>query len=414
MIWIFIKEALIMAWQSLRSNKLRTILTISGITIGIFSIIAVFTVIDSIKNQINTSIESLGSNTLFVQKWPWAFDADYPWWKYISRPNPSYREYIYLKNNSETIEDIAYAASTQEKASTPLLTKSDQYISGITLSYPNFFPFKIKEGRMFTANEAEQGYPVCIIGYQTALNYFGNTDAIGQTIKVGSQKLTVIGVLEKEGENILGGSGDELIFLPVLFLRNYIKLDSDAANPNIILKPKAEYSQEDAKNEIRILLRQYRKLPPKKEDDFSINTSTMLSIGVQGLFTSLSIGGWIIGGFALLVGGFGIANIMFVSVKERTQQIGIQKALGAKRRFILLQFMIESVFLSIIGGIIGLILVLILSLVLQLLVKFSFPLTFSNIILGIMIAMVVGFLAGIIPALQASKLDPVDAMRKNA
>lgn len=414
MIWIFIKEALIMAWQSLRSNKLRTILTISGITIGIFSIIAVFTVIDSIKNQINTSIESLGSNTIFVQKWPWVFDADFPWWKYISRPNPSYREYIFLQNNAKTIQDIAYIASTQEKASTPLLTKSDQYISGITLSYSNFFPFKIIEGRMFTANETEQSQAVCIIGYQTALNYFGSTKVAGQTIKVGSHKLTVVGVLEKEGENMLGGSGDELIFVPVLFLRNFVKLDSDNANPNIILKPKNTFSQEDTKNEIRLLLRQFRKLPPKKEDNFSINTSTMLTIGVQGLFTSLSIGGWIIGGFALLVGGFGIANIMFVSVRERTQQIGIQKALGAKRRFILLQFMIESVFLSIIGGIIGLILVLILSLLLQFLIKFSFPLTFANIIMGILIAMIVGFLAGIIPALQASKLDPVDAMRKNA
>jgi len=290
----------------------------------------------------------------------------------------------------------------------------DQYLSGITLSYSDFFPFKIKEGRMFTTNEEDQGDAVCIIGYQTAINYFGNTEAIGQTIKVGSHKLTVIGVLEKEGENMLGGSGDELIFVPVLFLRNYVKLDSDQANPNILLKPKSQYTQEDAKNEIRILLRQYRKLPPKKEDDFSINTSTMITIGVQGLFRSLSIGGWIIGGFALLVGGFGIANIMFVSVKERTQQIGIQKALGAKRKFILLQFIIESVFLSIMGGIIGLILVLILSLFLQFLIKFSFPLTFANIVMGILIATIVGFLAGIIPALQASKLDPVEAMRRNA
>ena len=414
MIWIFIKEALIMAWQSLRSNKLRTILTISGITIGIFSIIAVFTVIDSIKNQINTSIESLGSNTIFVQKWPWVFDADFPWWKYISRPNPSYREYLFLQNNAKTIEEIAYLASTQQKASTPLLTKTDQYLSGITLSYPDFLPFNIKEGRMFTTNETERGEAVCIIGYQTAIDYFGNEKVVGQAIKVGSQKLTVIGILEKEGENMLGGSGDELIFVPVLFLRNFIKLDSDQANPNILLKPKSDYTREDAKNEIRILMRQYRKLSPKKEDDFSINTSTMLTIGVQGLFRSLSIGGWIIGGFALLVGGFGIANIMFVSVKERTQQIGIQKALGAKRKFILLQFIIESVFLSIMGGIIGLILVLILSLFLQFLIKFSFPLTFANIVMGILIATIVGFLAGIIPALQASKLDPVEAMRRNA
>ena len=230
MIWIFIKEALIMAWQSLKSNKLRTILTISGITIGIFSIIAVFTVIDSIKNQINTSIESLGSNTIFVQKWPWVFDADFPWWKYISRPNPSYREYLFLQNNAETIEEIAYLASTQQKASTPLLTKSDQYLSGITLSYPDFLPFNIKEGRMFTTNETEQGEAVCIIGYQTAIDYFGNEKAVGQAIKVGSQKLTVVGVLEKEGENMLGGSGDELIFVPVLFLRNFIKLDSNELN----------------------------------------------------------------------------------------------------------------------------------------------------------------------------------------
>ncbi|HHW59674.1 MAG: ABC transporter permease [Bacteroidales bacterium] len=413
MIWIFIKEAIAMAWHSLKSNKLRTILTISGITIGIFSIIAVLTVIDSIKNQVNTSIASLGSDALFIQKWPWSFDADMPWWKYVSRPNTSYREYLFLKNYSETIGDITYTALLNTKTSSHNITKSNQSIIGITTSYANFFPFIIKEGRMFTLEEVEQGSSVCILGYEAAINYFGTTKIIGQTIKIGSQKLNIVGVLEKEGENILAGSNDKLIFVPVLFLRNFIKLDSDEANPYISVKPKPNYTQEDLKNEVRFLLRQYRRLPPKKEDDFTINTATMLTQSVEGIFKSMTLGGWIIGGFALLVGGFGIANIMFVSIKERTQQIGIQKALGAKNRFILLQFLFESVFLSIIGGLIGLLLVLILSIVLKFLINFAFPLTFENIITGIIIATVTGILAGIVPALQASKLDPVEAMRKN-
>jgi putative ABC transport system permease protein len=275
--------------------------------------------------------------------------------------------------------------------------------------YDKVMPMDITLGRYISPVEFQSGRPVVMVGSDIAQNLIGSPDPIGKKIKIFGLKVEVIGVMKKEGENIFGSSSDDQLILPVNFARNHIDLRE--VGGAIIVKAKTGITLEEMKDELTGIMRAVRRLKPKAEDSFAINQKDIITKGFDQLFGVIAVVGWIIGGFSLLVGGFGIANIMFVSVKERTRIIGIQKSLGAKNYFILLQFLFEAVFLSIMGGIVGLIIVFLLAFTVSSVFDMHLVLTRGNIFLGIFVSAVIGFLSGLIPAWTASRLDPVEAMR---
>jgi len=405
-----ISESFRFALVALVVNKVRTILSLLGITIGIFSIISVFSVFDSLEKAIRDDINSLGDNILFIQKWPWmAGGNDYPWWKYWQRPEASMREMQEIEKRVNSAQSFAFIVNVSRDISRNNITISDAQINAVSHDYAEVLPFDLQEGRYFTSSESQSGRNVVIIGADVADNLFPNEEALGNSIKIFGLKLDVIGVIKKKGQDIFGNSDDEKVIIPVNFDRNL--LDMRNIGSTIMVRAKPGISNNELKDELTGAMRSVRKLKPTVEDNFAINQMDIINKTFDQLFGVIAIVGWIIGGFSLLVGGFGIANIMFVSVKERTSQIGIQKSLGAKNYFILLQFLFEAVFLSILGGIVGLIIVFGLSLIVSQFSSFNLILSLQNILLGVSVSAFIGLVSGFLPAWSASKLDPVEAMR---
>jgi len=404
-----IRESYLFAFQAIIVNKVRTILSLLGITIGILSVISVLTVFDSLERSVRSSLSELGDNVLFIQKWPWAMGGDYPWWKYLNRPEPTYNEMEDIQHRSKASEAVAMMFNTRRTVKYLDNSMDEVGIFGITHQYDKVMQLNIAEGRYFTNVESMAGRNVAIIGAKVAENLFPNIDPLGKSIKVFGNKATVIGILVSQGEGSFGNSTDEQVYLPLNFARNYI--NSRNVGATIMVKAKANVSNQELIDELTGIMRSLRKIKPGAENNFALNEVSVINEGLQAFFSGISIIGWIIGAFSLLVGGFGIANIMFVSVRERTNIIGIQKAIGAKKYFILLEFLFEAVFLSILGGIVGLLLVYILTFALQ--NSFSFPLilTEKNIAIGIGISTLIGLISGFVPAWVASRLDPVEAIR---
>lgn len=408
-----LRESVIMAWHALVVNKLRTILSLLGVTIGIFSIIAVFTAVDGLERSVKDSVNSLGSNVIYVQKWPWAFGKDFPWWKYWQRPVASIKEMDQLKQRNTLAENFAFMAFLGDVTLKSQFSSVENCnISLVSHEYANIANFNLKDGRYFTENESSGGAAIAIIGAAVADALFPNTGPIDKVVTVRGRKVHVIGVLLREGESIIGNSNDNTIIVPVNFARKFLDLRSERLNPLIMVEAKTGITNAELMDELRGNMRAIRRLRPAEEDNFALNETKLLSNQISNLFSVVTIAGWIIGGFSILVGGFGIANIMFVSVKERTPQIGIQKSLGAKNYFILFQFLTESVTLCMIGGALGIIVVFIISLIASAF-GFDFPLTLKNILLGLSVSAIIGIISGSFPALKAAKLDPVEAIRAN-
>lgn len=406
-----IRESLAFAWHSLRENKLRTLLSLLGITIGIFAIIAILTLVDSLERNIRDNIESLGDDVVFVQKWPWAFGGDYPWWKYWKRPQAEIKE-LKMLQKSLTLADAACfhidMVRTVKQSNTAI---EGVQIIAVSQDYDRIKELDFRFGRYFSHAESTSGRPVAILGEAVSVGLFGAVNPIGRTITIEGKKLEVIGMLKREGESVLGNSIDKQVIVPVAFMKSMIDFTGPNANPFIMVKAKEGVSNEALKNELTGVMRSIRKLKPKADDNFALNETSMLSAGFDSLFQLLTQIGWVMSVFSLFVGGFNVANIMFVSVKERTAQIGIQKAIGAKNIFIMLQFLFESVFLCLFGGGIGLLSVYLLSLLADAMIDMEIYMSVSNIVLGISISSIIGLLSGIIPASFAANLAPVDAMR---
>ncbi len=406
-----IYESLLFAIVALTVNKVRTFLSLLGITIGIFSIISVFTVFDSLENAIKSEINSLGSNVIFIQKWPWSMGGEYPWWKYYQRPEPKLKEMDELMKRSNTVEASAFMVSVSRTVYNGNNSVSDIPVVAVSQDYTKVMPFDLQEGRYFTPNESHRGRNIAIIGADIAENLFEKEDVVGEKIKVFGRKLDIIGVTKKQGEDVFGNSKDNWIIIPAKYAQKV--LDFRRLGSTIIVMAKPHVTNPQMIDELTGIMRSIRKLPPSADDSFALNETDIINKGFDQLFAVIALVGWIIGGFSLLVGGFGVANIMFVSVKERTNQIGIQKSLGAKNFFILLQFLFEAVFLSIIGGIVGLIIVYILTFVISSLFNFELILTIGNIALGIFVSAIIGLISGFLPSWSASRLNPVEAMRAN-
>lgn len=406
-----IYESARFATQALWAHKMRTFLSLLGVTIGIFSIVSVYTMVDSLERNIRGSVESLGNNVIFIQKWPWAFGSDYPWWKYIQRPLPTHEELEMLRTRLQVASACTFAAGRSATASFRENRFEDITLLAVARDYERVSKINLREGRYFTPAEIDGGRALCLLGSDVAMVLFGGGEAVGKQIEVAGQKMTVVGVLTPEGESVVGDSPDQQVFIPAQFARKFTDLRSEKLNPFIMVKAKPGISNIELKDDIRRNLRAIRKQKPAAEDNFALNESSVLEFGLKQLFSMLNIVGTVIGLFALLVGGFGIANIMFVSVKERTAIIGIQKALGARRSFILLQFLTEAVTLCLLGGIIGLLLIRLGAWMIDMLLDFGIVLSWGNIGTGLLLSVAIGVLAGLVPAWQAAKLHPVEAMR---
>ena len=414
MVIVLLKESILFAWNALIANKLRTFLSLLGITIGIFAIITVFTIVDSLERNVRGSVQSLGDNVVYIMKWPWTFGPDYPWWKYMNRPVPSYHEMTDLQRKTKSIDAIGFQIGARKTLKHLNNTIENALVSGWSYGYGQVKSFELTDGRYFREDEAEGGYNVVILGNTLAEGLFPNHEyPIGKTIKVAGRNCKVIGILKKEGESMLGNTMDNQAIIPYHFAKLFIDVKSENGDPFIAAKAKSGVTNEQLKDELTGIMRGIRGLKPLADDNFALNETNLLSKNFDGLFDNIGIAGAIIGGFSILVGGFGIANIMFVSVRERTNLIGIQKSLGAKNYFILSQFLFEAVFLSLLGGIIGLLLIYLLTLVADGVIDMDITLTRSNVILGLTISVLIGVISGFIPAYSASQLDPVEAIRTN-
>ncbi|HPA30008.1 MAG TPA: ABC transporter permease [Bacteroidia bacterium] len=394
---------------------LRTILSLLGISIGIFAIISVFTVVDAMEKNVRTSVESLGDKTIYVQKWPWAFGGDYPWWKYWQRPLPSVKEMHQLAARSQSIEVFTFEAYLSGKTIKYLNNSAENVtVALVSHDFDKVKSFELSAGRYLTEIESNSGRAVGIIGSNVANGLFGNAStALGKVIEVMGRKVEVIGVFKEEGKSLLETEMDNTVVLPLNFGRNFVNIRSDRIDPFIKAKVKEGVPIQFANDELKSIMRSIRRLRPIEDDNFALNQSSLLSNNITNIFSSLNMAGAIIGGFSILVGGFGIANIMFVSVKERTSQIGIQKSLGAKNYFILMQFLFEAIVLCLIGGLIGLSIIYFLAMFVSHAFDYPLSLTGHNIMLGLFISALIGLVSGFIPAYSASQLDPVEAIRAN-
>ncbi len=406
-----LRESLIFAYSSVMVNKLRTLLTLLGITIGIFAIISVFTIVDSLEKNIRENISVLGDNVIYVQKWPWAFSGDYPWWVYMRRPVPDLRDYEQIRRRSQFAEGVVFSVSRSGMVRYGSTYLENIGIWGNSHDFQVIRHFEIERGRYFTPYESAAGRNLAIIGHEIARNLFGKEDPLGKGIQVSGRKVTVIGVAQREGTSILGGGSlDEMVLIPLNYARTIFNVRSDRLNPMIMIKALPGIANQELIDELRQILRSARRLKPAVDDNFALNQASAITQGLDQIFVMIKLVGWIIGGFSILVGGFGIANIMFVSVKERTNQIGIQKSLGAKNYFILLQFLYEAVLLALAGGVLGLGLIYAGTILVSNFSEFTITLTFGNIVLGLFVSALIGVVAGYAPAYSASRLNPVEAI----
>jgi putative ABC transport system permease protein len=391
---------------------LRTFLSLLGVTIGIFAIISVFTLVDSLERNVRDSMSFIGDKVIYVQKWPWSFGGEYPWWKYFQRPEPTMREFRQLENRVTNSAGVAIFA---DKGNNTFKYRNNSYsdanLMGVTYEYNKVSEIPIVQGRYFVQQEVDASRNVMLIGDEVASTLYPQGNPVGQELKVGGQKFIVIGVIEKQGENMFGMPNfDQMGIIPYGSFARMFDVGPGGLGSTIAAKGREDDpGLLELEYEVRGLMRSIRGLRPRDEDSFAINRPEMATQAIGSFFEVVGLGGWVIGGFAILVGGFGIANIMFVSVKERTNIIGIQKSLGAKNYFILFQFLFEAVFLSLLGGGIGILLVFLLTLIPQ--DVMAVGLSAGNIILGLGVSAVIGMLSGIIPAVLASNLDPVIAIR---
>jgi putative ABC transport system permease protein len=417
-IFFQILESFRFAWKALRSNLLRTILSLLGVTIGIFAIISVLTLVDSLEKNIKDSLNFLGTGVIYIEKWPFLPEAgeEYKWWDFLARPNTSYSDYKFLLANLKNQTSIAiFARRGNIVVRRESNSVGDVALAGGSLGYDEIFETNIDQGRFFTSGEIEAGRNVVLLGYEVAQALFPNGgNIVGSEVKVKNLKYRVIGVIKREGQSFLGTpSNDYTIIVPYQSFRKMYLTGTGRRweiSSRIGVKGKElDLGLVELENEIRGLLRVRRGLTPKMKDNFALNRPEALLNVIGNLFDVVSIAGWIIGGFSILVGGFGIANIMFVSVKERTSIIGLQKSLGAKNYFILFQFLFEAIFLSLIGGLTGLFLVYLITYIP--LGSLEVILTVKNIVLGIGVSSTIGVVSGFVPALMAARMDPVAAIR---
>jgi putative ABC transport system permease protein len=405
-------ESFRFAISALKSNLTRTILSLLGVTIGIFAIIAVFTLVDSLESKIKSSFAFLGTNVMRVDRFPFASGPqDYPWWKYFQRPPGTYAEYKFLEERLKSADAVTISASSTATVQSGSNSFEGTALSGVAYTYQDVFEVALEEGRYFSESEINSSRNLIIIGKKIATTLFTNGSALGKEVKIKGMKFTIIGIFEEEGAGFLDlPSKDEACLVPFGAFSKMYYTGRDGLEPTIAAKGRdTDVGLVALENEMAGLLRAKRGLKPTQENNFALNKTEFIQNAIGSIFDVISVAGWVIGGFSILVGGFGIANIMFVSVRERTNIIGIQKSLGAKNYFILFQFLFEAICLSLIGGGSGILLVYLISFIP--LGTLELSLSFNNILLGLGVSSLIGVVAGIVPATLAARMDPVEAIR---
>ena len=400
-----------MALQELKVNKLRTFLSLFGITIGIFCIIGVLATIDSLQSKIKSDLSSFGNNTIYIDKWDYGGGPEYPWWKFMKRPSMKVNEMEFIQKKSTLANNIAFFVSGTQSFSYEENTLKGVNMYGVTYDFNKIQSFNIGIGRYFNETDFSRGVPFCTIGYQVATELFGKAEkALGKTISYGGRRLMIIGVIEKQGSSMLGGFDyDKTCIVTYNYYASIFNPDN--SNPYIMVQAKPGIPSRALQEELNGVMRQLRKLSPTQEDNFTCNDVAQFKDQIESVFGSINQGGWAIAGLSLIVGAFGVANIMFVTVRERTSQIGLKKAIGAKSSTILYEFLLESAFLCIIGGLVGLFLVWILALALSAVLPFAIVIAPSIIFLALSLCIILGVISGIIPASIAAKMNPVEAIR---
>lgn len=409
------RESILQAIQQLVGNKLRSFLSILGITIGIFCIIGVLSAVDSLEDNVRSSIESLGNDIIFINKFSWTEDPGANYMKLLRRPNIDFEDYQALKRRLRSAEDVAFQVAIGRRTvkwrnnsvSGPYLFTGTEEIVGV-------LNMEVSKGRFFSPNEYRYGSNKLVIGTEVAEELFGSIDPLGKIVKINGRKMEVIGVFEKSGDSIIDINNlDEALFVPYNYAKKIANLTRNSVfeGGSLMVKGKEGIPVDEVKAEVTGAMRSHRRLQPKEESNFGINQMSILSDLMDSFFGVLNLLGIVIGGFAIFVGMFSVANIMFVSVKERTSIIGVKKALGAKRWVILSEFLVEAVILCIVGGLIGLGLIAGILAILTQVIEFDLYLSVGNILTGIVLSIAIGVLAGMIPAVRASAMDPVEAMR---
>jgi putative ABC transport system permease protein len=406
-VWTILKQTI----EEFRHHKVRTFLSLSGIAIGIFCIISVQATTGSLENTIKTDLNKMGVNTIFIQKFPFGGRNSDTWWKFASRPTPTMKEAEYIQKHSMYAKNVAYSCFNSSNVSYGNSMLENVRWFGVSEAFDKVQEVEVMEGRYISQKEFNQGQAVVVLGYENAIKLFDKPErAVGKTIELGRYRAQVVGVTKKKGQSLIGGwDFDNAVLVSVEFckkLSNFRRLDGF-----IMVQAADGVPLDNITGELQGIMRGVRRLSPQEEDNFSLNDVTAGSASMNTLFANINLGGWFIAFLSLLVGGFGVANIMFVSVRERTPIIGLKKAIGAKKSAIMGEFLLESAFLCIIGGTIGLLLVFPMTFVLTNVLNFNIYLSWGNILLTVLLCVVLGILAGIIPASIASKMDPVVAIR---
>ena len=415
MFFKLIYESIVQAFQQLSANKLRSFLSLTGISIGIICIISVLSAVDSLKDNVSASFEKLGNDVLYIDKMPWNEDPSQNWWKYQQRPQPSYEDLEVIKKKSK-LSDMASFSVFMPSRTIKFGASSIEgaFMAGVTDDYAEIFNFDFEKGRFFTPFESANGTNRVILGAMVAEKLFGTIDPIGKEINIKGLDFQVIGVLRKEGTTLINiFQFDEAVVISFNTAKKLINVKSrNSWGTSLNVKANAGVNLDDLKDEITGILRSARKIKPRENENFAVNQLSMFTNLLEPIFSTMNVVGIFIGGFSILVGMFSVANIMFVSVKERTSIIGIKKALGARPIVILLEFLIESVVLCLVGALIGLLIVYGLLKLATIAFSYEIYLSGSNILIALILSLVIGILSGLIPAWQAARLDPVEAMRK--
>lgn len=409
-------ESFVLAYDSVKGDKFRAFLSLLGVTIGIFSIVAVFTAIEALEKNVRNMFSALGTDVVYIDKISWesfAKGEGFKWWEFRQRPNNTYEEFQFLQKNLVHADMLALSASTSANVAYERNIIRNSGIQGITYNWNKISYFEIGEGRYFTSAEAGENIPLAVIGQNVADELFpAGISPVGSNIKIGGFTTRVIGVIKKKGESLFDPINyDDAVIIPMPFIRNFLDLRN--TSPSIVVHKDPVADEEEFMAELRNAIRAVRRLKPIQKDNFALNKMSFLDDALSQLFNVISLAGWVIGGFSILIGAFGVANIMFVSVKERTHIIGIEKAMGAKSSFVLAQFLFEAVLLAIIGGLIGILIVWGLTVFVTQRYDFVMTMSVGNILRGVMISGLVGVVAGFIPSLQAARMNPVDAMNQH-
>ena len=401
-----LKEGLGISWSAIRANKLRSVLTTLGIVIGIVTVTLMGTAIEGLNRAFLKAIAHIGADVLFVQCQDWSgADTEEEWRKIQKRPRLTIEQASALEQRLTLAQAVAPLAFDQRLIKYGKRGASAVTIIGSTDQLLFTGGIAIGDGRFLSAADAEGGRPVCVIGSTVATNLFVRETPLGKKIMIGQRPFEVIGVLEKQGD--LFGQYDNQAIIPLRQLTAALRHTRELEVIEVKVKDVADLEQ--AKDELHSVMRRIRRLAPADPDDFAINQQEQILEMVHKVTAIIGGIGLFITGLSLFVGGIGIMNIMFVSVAERTREIGIRKAIGAKRRTILLQFLLEAATICLIGGAIGLGIAWPLTLLLQQYMPVSLSPTVVS--LALLVSLVTGVLSGFVPAWRAARMNPVDALR---